>query len=350
MGSVRLFVSIIRSAYEAFSADKAPRLGAAIAFYTLFSLAPLLLVATGVASLVLGPLAAQNALHTQIASLVGPQGAVVVSGFLGGAYRTGGSRWMTIAGTGTMLIGAGNLFAQLQDALNSLWGVQAKPGLGWGFLLRQRAIAFFLVLVLSAFLLASLLLSLLLGTAARLTQAELPLPEGSLQGLNFLTDFVAVFALLAVIFKVLPYVQIGWRDVWAGAALTALIFSLGKLVLAWYLGRPSLTALYGPAGDLVVLLLWVYYATQIVFFGVEFTRVYANRCGTKIEPASFAEFVTSPALASPVPAVEIPESGARTANDTRPVSPGWTSPWEETFLWTALGLAVGLYWSWRRRE
>jgi membrane protein len=203
----------------------------------------------------------------------------------------------TVVAVITLLFGASGVFGQLQDALNTVWGVEPKEGRGvWGFI-KDRFLSFVAVVGTGFLLLVSLVLSSALAAVGKWFSGVLPLPEAVLQALNFLVSFVVITGLFALIFKVLPDARVAWRDVWVGAALTALLFTIGKFAIGVYLGKSNVASAYGAAGSLVIVLVWVYYSAQILLYGAEFTQVYANRRGERIVPAPDAQ-VANPQKAS----------------------------------------------------
>jgi len=198
----------------------------------------------------------------------------------------------------TLFVGATGVFVQLQDALNSIWGVRRKPGRGLRNFLKDRLLSFALVVGIGFLLLVSLILSAGLSALGNFMVGLLPAQATFWQWINFGVSFGVITLLFAIIFKVLPDVKIAWRDVWIGALLTALLFNLGKYLLGLYLGWSSVTSAYGAAGSLVIVLLWVYYSAQILFFGAKFTQIYSSRYGSHFEPAPGAEAVTSKEVVS----------------------------------------------------
>jgi membrane protein len=279
---------LLTAAASKWSEDKAPRLGAALAYYTVFSLAPLLVIIIGIAGLVFSQKAAEGAIVEQISGLVGEQSAAAIQAMLAKAHTPSSGALATIVGIATLLLGASGLFGQLQDALNTIWGVEPKPGRGVLGMLKDRFLSFVAILGTAFLLLVSLVLSALLAAAGRAFNALLPAPETVLHIANFLLSFGVIMALFAMMFKVLPDVKIAWRDVWLGAGVTSLLFTVGKYALALYLGKSDMGSAYGAAGSLVIILVWVYYSAQILLFGAEFTAVYANEYGSRIVPAENA--------------------------------------------------------------
>ncbi len=273
--------------------DNALRLSAALAYYSIFSIAPLLIIAISVAGLALGEEAARGQLYDQLKSYVGAQAAESVQSMVQSASKKSDG-WMGAAiGFGTLLVGASGVFAQLKDALNTIWNVRAKGGAGiWRFV-RERLLNFGLVLVIGFLLLTSLVLTAALAGLNGYFENLIGMP--AFVGVVFASavSFGLVTTLFAFIFKVLPDAQIEWRNVWFGAAVTALLFELGKFGLSYYLGRESTASSFGAAGAVILLLLWVYYASCILLFGAEFTRVYAQETGHAIRPSPGAELVSA---------------------------------------------------------
>jgi membrane protein len=284
---------LMKDAASDWSRDRAPRLGAALAYYTVFSLVPFLVVVIAVIGLVFGEVAAQSAILSQIAELVGEQTAAAIKDMIQRANQPSTGLFATAVAVATLLIGASGVFGQLQDALNTVWGVEPKEGRGvWGFI-KDRFLSFVAVLGTGFLLLVSLILSSSLAAFGKWFGGLLPLPEAVLQLMNFAFSFLVVTGLFALIFKVLPDAKVAWRDVWIGAALTSALFTIGKFALGVYLGKSNVASAYGATGSLVLVLLWVYYSAQILLYGAEFTQVYANRVGERIVPTPDAK-VTDP--------------------------------------------------------
>lgn len=284
---------LMKDAASDWSRDRAPRLGAALAYYTVFSLVPFLVVVIAVIGLVFGEVAAQSAILSQIAELVGEQTAAAIKDMIQRANQPSTGLFATAVAVATLLIGASGVFGQLQDALNTVWGVEPKEGRGvWGFI-KDRFLSFVAVLGTGFLLLVSLILSSALAAFGKWFGGLLPLPEAVLQLMNFALSFLVVTGLFALIFKLLPDAKVAWRDVWIGAALTSALFTIGKFALGVYLGKSNVASAYGATGSLVLVLLWVYYSAQILLYGAEFTQVYANRVGERIVPTPDAK-VTDP--------------------------------------------------------
>ena len=269
--------------------DKCPQLGAALAYFTVFSLAPLVLVLLAVFGLIFGGSdQARQKITEQLQYLIDPSGIKVIQDIATNASNPQAGILATTIGVVIALFGASGVFGQLQEALNTIWGVKPKPGGGiWGFI-RTRFLSFGMVGGVCFLLLVSLTIETLLkGLSAYLKNV---MPGGDIVALALflIFDLVVIVLLFAMIFRYLPDAKIAWRDVWVGATLTAVLFALGKFVLGLYLGSGAAGSAYGAASSLITLLLWIYYAAQILLFGAEFTQVYANTYGTRVEPMEHA--------------------------------------------------------------
>jgi membrane protein len=268
--------------------DKAPRLAAALSYYTIFSLAPLLIIVISIAGLVFGQDAARGEVIAQVSSFMGEEGAEAISGLLEASNRPTTGTIAAIIGFVTLLFGAAGVFSQLKDALNTIWEVAPKPNQGvWGFI-RGNLLSFSMVLGIGFLLLVSLLISTVISAAGKFLGGDAI--EGSIIWgiVNFLIQGLITFGLFALIFRELPDAEITWRDVFLGAAFTALLFAIGRFAISFYLAQTATGSTFGAAGSLVVILVWVYLSAQILFFGAEFTQVYARRYGSRIRPAANA--------------------------------------------------------------
>jgi membrane protein len=268
-------------------------LGAALAFYTLFAIAPLFVIVLGVAGLWFGEEAARRELFSQISGLVGSAGGEAIQALVSAALKPKTGAWTSVVAVVAFFVGATGVFVQLQDALNSVWRVRRMPGRGVRNFIKARLLSFALLAGIGFLLLVSLILDAGLSGLGKFMFRSPPAQETLWQGVNFVVSFGVITLLFAMLFKVLPDAKIAWRDVWIGAIITALLFNLGKLLFGLYLGRSSVISAYGAAGSLVVVLLWVYYSAQILLFGAQFTQIYSNRYGSHIEPVAGAETVTS---------------------------------------------------------
>lgn len=280
---------LLKEAAADWSHDRAPRLGAALAYYTVFSIVPLLIIIIAIIGLVFGQEAAQSAIMQQIAGLIGEQSAAAIKEMIQLADQPSSGLLSTVIAIGTLLLGASGFFGQLQDALNTVWGVEPKEGRGLLGFVKDRFLSFVAVLGTGFLLLVSLVLSTALSAIGKWFGGLLPVPEFVLQIFNLLLSFVVIAGLFALIFKMLPDAHIAWRDVWIGAGLTSILFTIGKFAIGLYLGKSNVGTAYGAAGSLVIVLVWVYYSAQILLYGAEFTRVYANRMGDQIIPTSDAD-------------------------------------------------------------
>jgi membrane protein len=294
MKTFRAIWGLLKESFSGWSEDKAPRLGAALAYYTIFSLAPLLVIVIGVAAFVFGREAAQGEVLGQLQGLLGEAGAQAIQGMIQNASqsKTTGA-FATVIGVATLLFGASGVFGELQDALNTVWGVKPKPGRGILGTIKQRFLSFAMVAGIAFLLLVSLTVSAALAAVGKFTEGLLP--TEILHVVNFVTSFAVITLLFAMIYKLLPDARIAWSDVWIGAAVTALLFTIGKFAIGLYLGKSSVASAYGAAGSLVILLVWIYYSAQILFFGAEFTEVYARRYGSGFKVAPDAVPVTQEA-------------------------------------------------------
>ena len=251
---------------------------AALAFYTIFSLAPILVVVITLAGVIWGKEAVRGQIFEEFQGLMGPDAALLVQEVLQSAAHRPGSGWIpAVIGVVTLVLGATAIFGQLQDALNTVWSVVPKPGATLTTLLRKRLHSFALVIGIGFLLAVSLVLSAALTGFSRYLERRLDLPVDFLQIANFVVSFIVITLLFAMTYRILPDVKIEWRDVWLGSILTALLFVVGKTLIGFYLGRTGVASAYGAAGSLVVILLWVYYSALIFFFGAEFTRVHSRQ-------------------------------------------------------------------------
>lgn len=284
MIGVKDFFTLLKESFTEWREDDASRLAAALAYYTIFSLAPLLIVVIAVAGFFFGEAAVQGEIVGQIEGLVGQEGAQLIEGMVARAGRGGADIIATIVGLATLLLGSTRVFSQLQDALNTVWEVEPDPDRPLLSTVKDRLLSFSMVLGIGFLLLVSLVISAVLSALDQYLTNLLPGGGLILQVLNFVISFGVITLLFAMIYKALPDVEIDWDDVWVGGAITALLFVIGKFLVGIYLGRSGVASTYGAAGSLVIVLLWIYYSAQILLFGAEFTEVYARRYGTRIVP------------------------------------------------------------------
>jgi membrane protein len=283
-------VLIFKTAAKDWWQDKAPRLGAALAYYALFSMAPLLILATAIAGLAFGQEAVEGELVDQLSGLLGKEGGVAVQTMIANARKPSTNILATIVGMVILFVGASGVFGQLQDALNTIWEVKPKPGRGIIGALKARFTSFAMVLVIGFLLLISLVVSTALTALGKWLGAD---DVWFWQILNQVVSLAVITGLFAMIFKVLPDAQVEWRDVWFGAVITSLLFVIGKFLISFYLGHSSVASVHGAAASVVVLLVWLYYSAQILLFGAEITQAHAClRLGCKPAPRRDAVAVT----------------------------------------------------------
>jgi membrane protein len=286
------FRKLLRQTTREWLNEKAPRLGAALAFYSMLSLGPLILIVLAIAGVIFGPEAAAGKIVAEIQGMVGKEGARAIQDIIAdSAQKEEAGLIAVLIGITTFFVGASGVFGQLQDAMNAIWRVEALPHHGIRNFLRHRFLSFTMVLGTGFLLLVSLVISAVLAAMGDLMASYASPLVVVMEGINFLVSFSIVGILFALIFKYVPDAQISWRDVRIGAIMTAFLFTLGKTAIGLYLGQSSFSSSYGAAGSLVVLLVWVYYSSQILFFGAKFTQVYANRYGKKILPSKNARYV-----------------------------------------------------------
>lgn len=289
-------LNLVKETFADWSEDNATRLAAALAYYTAFAIAPLLVIAIAVAGFFFGEEAARNQVGQQVSGLLGESTGTAINEMVERAGNQEGAGIVaTIIGIATLLFGASGVFGELQNALNTIWEVAPKPNQGFMATIKQRFFSFAMVLGVGFLLLVSLMISAALGAVGQFFGGSEPTLIWKV--INFTISFAVTTGLFALMFKYLPDAKVQWGDVWIGAAATALLFTIGKAALGWYLGRSSTTSTYGAAGSFVALLLWVYYSAQILFLGAEFTQVYAKAYGSKIEPAENAVPLTEEARA-----------------------------------------------------
>lgn len=312
----RRWWTMLKDTAAAWSEDNVPRHGAALAYYTVFSIVPFLVVVIAIIGLIFGREATEGYILDQIANLIGPQSAEALKEMLQRASQPSTGIVATVIATATLLLGASGVFGQLQDSLNSIWGVRPQEGRGiWG-VLKDRFVSFTALLGTAFLLLVSLVVSAGLAAMGEWFGGWLPGPEVMLHLLEFLLSYAIITGLFALMFKLLPDARVAWNDVWIGAGLTALLFTVGKFALGLYLGKSDIGSAYGAAGSLVILLVWVYYSAQIFLFGAEFTQVYAKAVGRQISPDEDAK------VADP--------KKAQHDNDSSSQVPKGSMPWTDT--------------------
>ncbi|HVX11259.1 MAG TPA: YihY/virulence factor BrkB family protein [Pirellulales bacterium] len=276
---------IVKQTFIEWQEDRVPRLGAALAYYSLFSLAPALVIAVALASTFYGQDAAEGMLAVELEAILGRQVAESLQQLTDRIHSTGGGPFATLLSGILLLMGATGAVVALKDALNTVWGVIDTTRSVWWILVRDRLLSLALVVGGGLLLGASVVLTSFLQGMSDRALAALPVSFSSALLINWFVSLVVVSIFFAMIFRLLPDVELRWRDVWVGSAVTSVMFLIGRELIALYLARFSFASMYGAAGSLVAVLLWVYYSAQIVLLGAEFTQVYARRCGVSATPS-----------------------------------------------------------------
>jgi membrane protein len=272
--------ALMKQAGAASFADNVPRLGAALSFYTLFCLTPVLIVAVSTAGIVFGQKAAQGKIGQQFQGLLGTTGAMEIQEIIQSMNRPALGILATTFAFLAMLVGASGAFIELQDAFNLIWKLDSSSNTFWKATIRQRICSLGLIFATGVLLVASLLVTAAISAAETFASNLLPVSTVLLESVNFIFSFVVITLLFALILKSIPHIPIHWRDVWFAAAVTSLLFTIGKGVMGWYFGHTALTSPYGAAASLVIFLVWIYYSAQILLFGAELTHVYALNYGS----------------------------------------------------------------------
>jgi membrane protein len=295
------FGRLLHMATTEFFSDNGPKLSASLSYYTLFSMAPMLLIVISIGSVLLGKEAAQGYLYLQFEGMMGKLGAMQLQEMINNVQISGDTPWVTAVGVITFFLGATGVFIEIQDSINTIWSIKVKPKRNWVRFILTRLMSFSMVVSLGFLLLVSLVLSAVLSILDQWIVAHF----SSFAWLVFIISngitLSAVMLLFAIIFKVLPDANLKWRDVIIGAFFTALLFLLGKYLINLYLSQSSTVSAYGAAGAVVLIIIWVYYSAFILYFGAEFTKVYANEYGGKIRPSKFAVFVEKKEIQSNEP-------------------------------------------------
>ena len=269
----------LKRAFSAWNEHEAPRLSAALSFYSIVSLAPLVILVIAIVSLAIGHSAAQDQIFSEVQELIGVAGARAVEAVVEHSKEPVSSGVASVIGLLTLLFGASGVFAELQSALNKIWEVKPGSESNIANLIKARSFSFGMVLAVGFLLVVSLVVSAALAALGKLADEVLPVPESVLATMNFIVSFAGIAGLFALLFKYVPDAKIPWKDVWVGAITTALLFTIGKTLIGLYLGRAAVGSAYGAAGSLIVVVLWIYYSAMIFFFGAELTHVRAGARG-----------------------------------------------------------------------
>ncbi|MEL6495174.1 MAG: YihY/virulence factor BrkB family protein [Cyanobacteria bacterium J06623_7] len=287
--NLRKIARLFQETFKEWQEDKASRIAAALAYYTVFSLSPLLVIAIAIAGAFFGRETAQDEIIAQVTALVGEDGVKPVMMALNNMSQPKIRGIASLISIGVLLLGASGIFAQLQDALNTVWKVKPQPGQGMLPFIRKRIASFFMVLAIGFLLILSLMLSAAVSTLSKYQTDYLPGSDILWENLDFIVSLGLMTFIFCLMFKYVPDVKIAWKDVFVGAVITAVLFLFGKFLLGVYLSRGSLGSAYGAAGSLIVLLAWIYYSAQIILLGAEFTQVYTRMYGSKIRPSKHSQ-------------------------------------------------------------
>lgn len=285
-------LSVLKKAFNGFVDDKVLKLSASLAYYTVFAIGPMIIVIIYVAGLIYGREAVQGNIFGEIQGLVGAEAAIQIQEMIKNAALSREGNFAFIVGIITLVIAATGVFAEIQDSVNQIWNLKPKPKKGWLKMLTDRLLSFSVIISLGFVLLVSLLINGVIEFLMERLQARFPnLAVVVVYIVNILITFTIISTLFGVIFKVLPDAIIKWKDVMVGSMVTAILFMLGKFAITFYIGKSDVGGAYGTAGSLVVLLLWVYYSSVILYFGAEFTKAYAAKYGSPIHPSEIAVWV-----------------------------------------------------------
>jgi membrane protein len=358
---MKFWWSVLKSTISDFMEDKALRLAAALAYYAMFSLAPLLIIIMALASFIFGEENIRQQMHQQLSGMLGEESTKTIESMTA-ARQLGSSTWAMIMGIAALLFGASGVFGQMQDALNTIWEVKPKPGKGIWHFVRDRFLSLTMVLGLGFLLLISMVLTTAVEAMTTGMGKLFPMPDAVTMALSLGVSFAVVTVLFATIFKVLPDLKVPWKVAFIGGVFTALLFTGGKWGLGLYLGRESTASAYGAAGSVIIILLWIYYSSVILFLGAEFTQAYATKKGIRLIPSPYAEPVTPEARAQEGLETEpgVPRPAAAFAKTQSAPSVGVegplvvlqrdsaTHPWRSVFLAWSFGMLTG--WVFRKKS
>jgi len=290
---IKKYWTTLKRAGVSFIDDRAMKYSASLSYYTIFSLAPMLVVIISLCGIFLGRDAIEGKIYAQLGGLVGKDAALQIQEIIKNVSANGDANiWATVIGVITLVVGATGVFTEIQDSINSIWGLKAKPKRGWVKLIVNRLLSFSMVVSMGFLLLVTLTVNAVMDIIIdRLTRFFPYVAVYLIYGVNLLIIWIVTTLLFAIIFKVLPDGKVMWRDTLKGASFTAVLFMIGKFAIGAYLGNSNVASTYGAAGSIVIVLLWVYYSSIILYFGAEFTKEYAFLYGTRIEPTSYAVHV-----------------------------------------------------------
>jgi membrane protein len=289
---LKTILRLLKETFAEWQEDKVPLLASSLAYYTVFSIAPLLLIAISMAGVFFGEDAVRGEIIGQVQGLIGKDGASTIQSMLQNTQKhNSGGTIATIFGIVTLLFGASGVFGQLQEALNIIWEVKPKPGRNIIKFIQSRFLSSAMVLVIGFLLLVSSVLSTILVTITGFINHLIPGLNFLGPSLDFILSLVVVTLLFASIYKVLPDVKVPWRNLWVGSAVTAVLFNIGKFLIGFYLGHSNMGSTYGAAGSIIIVLVWVFYSAQILLLGAEFTQVYSRHLGKPIRPSEYATSV-----------------------------------------------------------
>ncbi|MCU7550523.1 YihY/virulence factor BrkB family protein [Chitinophagaceae bacterium LB-8] len=296
--SIKGIWSVLKQSFKGFGDDKVTKLSASLAYYTVFSLGPLMIVIIFLASIFFGREAIEGSIYAQMQSFVGKEAALELQQIIKNASISSKGTIAAIIGFATLLIGATSVFAEIQDSINSIWGLKPKPNkAGWLLLIKNRLLSFSVIASLGFILLVSLAVTAVIEALMKRLQMMFPdVTVIIVYVVNLVVSFTVITLLFLVIFKVLPDAKMKWKDMLAGAITTAILFMLGKFAISFYIGQSDVGSTYGAAGSLVILLLWVYYSSFILYFGAEFTLAYSKQFGGAIKPNEYAVWEKEPAV------------------------------------------------------
>ncbi|TZF85752.1 YihY/virulence factor BrkB family protein (plasmid) [Pedobacter sp. BS3] len=281
--------ALLLASFNGFTNDRGLKLSASLAYYTVFSLAPMLILIISLTSFFYGKDAIEGQVFSQLKAFVGDTAAAQIQDIIKNLQLSGKTNIALIAGIVTLVVGATGIFLEIQDSINIIWRVKAKPKRGWVKMLKNRFLSFSLIISLGFLLMVSLIINGII--VALQTKLQYYFPDITIlvvNGLNILVTFLVISFLFGIIFKFLPDVKISWKDVRTGAFFTAILFMIGRYGIGLYIESSGTTSVYGAAGSIIIILLWIYYTSAILYFGAEFTQVYAEQSGSRIEPADYA--------------------------------------------------------------